>query len=73
MIIKDLLASSLSLKHNKQVMEIRDNASDPKVKLQAVVTIDSNSNKSTTSIFDDGSSGVGKNRILVVDDEIDVY
>jgi hypothetical protein len=42
-IIKDLLASSLSLKHNKQVMEIRDNASDPKVKLQAVVTIDSNS------------------------------
>ena len=24
------------------------------------------------SIFDDGSSGVGKNRILVVDDEIDV-
>jgi hypothetical protein len=31
------------LKHNKQVMEIRDNASDPKVKLQAVATIDSNS------------------------------
>jgi hypothetical protein len=41
-IIKDLLASSLSLKHNKQVMEMRDNASDPKVKLQAVATIDSN-------------------------------
>ena len=29
-------------------------------------------NKSTMSIFDDGSSGVGKNRILVVDDETDV-
>jgi hypothetical protein len=42
-IIKDLLASSLLLKYNKQVMEIRDNSSDPKVKLQAVATIDSNS------------------------------
>jgi hypothetical protein len=42
-IIKDLLASSLFIKHNKQVMEIRGNSSDPKVKLQAVATIDSNS------------------------------
>ena len=73
MIIKDLLASSLSLKHNKHVMEKRDNARDPKGK----VTGSGHhwqylKNKTTTSIFDDGSSGVGKNRILVVDDETDV-
>jgi hypothetical protein len=57
-IIKDLLASSFSLKHNKQVMEIRDNASDPKVSYRQLPPLTVTQNKSSTSIFDDGSWGL---------------